>query len=606
MTTPLNWLGSAARLACALALSATSTGHLASLDCNGRSERTAAATAPTDSTPIINVPRFPGEIDTPQSAVLWFGRVTRTENYADVRLGYTDDELYVYVLAIDRLLWYDDTSPSPADLTQWDAATLFLNRGSLDAANLDADCYRFVGQLNWWEQRDAYQTAYTGDGGAWVSAPVPFTATSGWRGVAPNDGTPDKGWELTFHIPFSSLGMTSGPPATGTTWSLAFLLHDRDDAAGSPIPDQVWPDALAPDSPATWGHLRFGQPTYVGDPVVQETTTVIRHKLSGANVVDGAVGGGTNCAIGLDYWDEWGTANYAGDAHVNIQNQSDISDYPCFSKFYVTFPLDSIPRGQIIISAKLTLHQFGNAGGGEWDEPLPSLIQVFTVAQDWDEATLTWNNAPLAFENVAAAWVDPLPSFPGWPGVPRDWDVSRAAAEAYQAGQPLRLAMYSADTAYHSGKYFVSSDTGDWNAVARPTLTVVWGQQAGTVDKSVTPAAPAAGGTVTYSLRMLGSGRAMTLTDSLPAEVGAPGPLDLDGTGIASYAAGEHRVSWVGTPITGEPITLSFPVTVLASGPLAVRNTAELADGRERTVTSTATFVVDALSAFLPAILRDA
>jgi hypothetical protein len=53
--------------------------------------------------------------------------------------------------------------------------------------------------------------------------------------------------------------------------------------------------------------------------------------------------------------------------------------------------------------------------------------------------------------------------------------VSGAVAQAYSAGQPLRLVLYSADDNYHSGKYFVSSDTDDWNAVGRPTLVVQWG-----------------------------------------------------------------------------------------------------------------------------------
>ena len=74
------------------------------------------------------------------------------------------------------------------------------------------------------------------------------------------------------------------------------------------------------------------------------------------------------------------------------------------------------------------------------------------------------------------SWVDPLPSFPGWPGVPRQWNVSRAVAQAYATGQPLRLALYSADGPYHSGRYFSSSDMEDWNAVGRPTLTVAWGE----------------------------------------------------------------------------------------------------------------------------------
>jgi hypothetical protein len=71
--------------------------------------------------------------------------------------------------------------------------------------------------------------------------------------------------------------------------------------------------------------------------------------------------------------------------------------------------------------------------------------------------------------------VNPVTSFPGWPGVPYSWDVSYAAAWALARGTPLRLVLYSADGPRHSGKYFSSSDTGDWNAVARPTLVVTWG-----------------------------------------------------------------------------------------------------------------------------------
>ena len=49
-------------------------------------------------------------------AVFWFGRVTPTENYADVRVGYTSQELVLNVATFDRRLWYDD-APSPGDLT---------------------------------------------------------------------------------------------------------------------------------------------------------------------------------------------------------------------------------------------------------------------------------------------------------------------------------------------------------------------------------------------------------------------------------------------------------------------------------------------------------
>ncbi|MFV9505128.1 MAG: DNRLRE domain-containing protein [Oscillochloridaceae bacterium umkhey_bin13] len=184
--------------------------------------------------------------------------------------------------------------------------------------------------------------------------------------------------------------------------------------------------------------------------------------------------GGAVCGAGLDFWTEWGTSSRdAGRGDFNIQNQSDLADWPCFSKYYVTFPLNSLPRGRVVVEARLILHHFGNA---QPSDAKPSLIQVHVVEHDWDEQRLTWNNAPLASENVGAGWVPPLQATAPWPGIPREFELSRAVAAAYAANQPLRLVLYSADSAYHSGKYFVSSDTGDWNAAGRPTLIVTMRQ----------------------------------------------------------------------------------------------------------------------------------
>jgi hypothetical protein len=81
----------------------------------------------------------------------------------------------------------------------------------------------------------------------------------------------------------------------------------------------------------------------------------------------------------------------------------------------------------------------------------------------------------MGLENVSQSWVQPLIAFPGWPGAPYQWDLSRAVSEIYPSNQPLRLVLYSADGAYHSGKYFLTSDEADWNQIARPTLEVVLG-----------------------------------------------------------------------------------------------------------------------------------
>jgi hypothetical protein len=203
---------------------------------------------------------------------------------------------------------------------------------------------------------------------------------------------------------------------------------------------------------------------------------VIRHKLNGAAVADAAVGGtvGNLCPSDPTFiWNQWGNANFAWAVQFNIQNQSDLADWPCFAKYYVTFPLGAIPQGKAIVSATLTLYQFGSAGGA--GEAYDSLIQVMTVREDWSETGLTWNNAPLALENVSREWVNPLPQHPGVPGLPRTWDVSWAVAQAYASGQPLRLALYEADSAMHSGKYFLSAEVDDYIPMYRPTLQIVWG-----------------------------------------------------------------------------------------------------------------------------------
>lgn len=397
-------------------------------------------------------------------AIFWFGKVTRDQNYADVRVGYTDDELYVYVAVFDRRLWFDE-APAPARLTAFDALTLYLDTGA------GAGAYRFVAQMSD-GGGSAYQAAYRASGGSWTPSGVAFTTRPGWRGGRLNDDGDDRGWAMSFRIPFASLGLP-GRPADGSAWRLALTLHDRDSAAGPPLAEQRWPPAADLAAPQTWGVLGFGMPSYTPPATGGRRTVTVRHGLNGARVPDAAVGGGSVCGDGLDFWSEWGdSSREAGKPDFNVQNQSDLADWPCFSKYYVTFPLDGLPAGQVVVSATLVLHQFGNA---QPSEARPSLIQAHTVGADWDEATLSWNNAPLATENVGAGWVEPLTAFPGWPGVRREIDVTRAAALAYAAGEPLRLALYSADSDYHSGKYFVSSDTEDWNAAGRPTLLVTVG-----------------------------------------------------------------------------------------------------------------------------------
>lgn len=425
----------------------------------------------------INAPLLSG-IAMPEAAIAWFGKVTPTENYADIRVAYSQEELWVHLEIFDQFLWYD-ASPSPAEMSDWDAVSLFVDISGNSAGAPDETAYRFDGMLNWWEPREAFTAAYQGNDSSWNLISVPFTTVSGWRGNAPNDALSDHGWVIEFFVPFSSLGL-SGPPNQGENWGLGLELHDRDDASGStPIPIQAWPPGLDSTQPDTWGQVRFGLPVYSPPTgLIPTETIVIRHNLNDAIVKDGMAGGSSTCAdfMGDNRWTDWGELNYAGSEFLVVQNEADVSDWICFSKLYITFPLDSLPAGMEIISATLTLHLMGNAGEGELGQAADSLIQALTVSQEWDETTLTWNNAPLAIENVSRSWVEPISEWPGWPGPAWEWDLGYAADQAYRSGQPLRLVLYSADGDYQTGKYFSSSDAGDWDEVGRPTLTVVLGE----------------------------------------------------------------------------------------------------------------------------------
>lgn len=421
--------------------------------------------------PRINAPRFDGPVPFAQTAIAWFGKVSPSQNYADIRVGYNAAELYVYVAVFDRYLWYDE-DPSVDTLTPWDAVTLLIDTS--EGSRLSASSWRFVAQLSG-DESESHRAVYRGGAGGWQMVQVPFRTKPGWRGNAlNNDDDTDRGWAMEFRIPFSSLDMGGAPPE-GTQWRMAVLLHDRDNPQTPPTTYQAWPPPASANNPVCWGYLHFGLPSYRVARQPSGYTLIRRPTENSPLVPDAAVGGTTSNQCPGDenhIWNEWGNCNYARDPDFNIQNQSDVADWPCFSKYYVTFPLDAVPRGKVIVSARLTLHQFGNAGGP--GQARPSWIQVLVAAADWQENTITWNNAPLAYENIGGSWVEPLSSSPGWPSVPRTWDVSYAVARAYARNEPLRLVVYSADSDYHSGKYFVSSDTGDWNAEGRPRLEVWW------------------------------------------------------------------------------------------------------------------------------------
>ncbi|MCS6839209.1 MAG: hypothetical protein NZ701_00360, partial [Roseiflexus sp.] len=152
--------------------------------------------------PRINAPKFTGTIPFERTAIAWFGKVSPTQNYTDIRVGYNANELYVYLAIFDRHLWYDD-NPAPQTLTQWDAASLLLDTSG--GAALSPSSWKFVAQL-YGDRSSQRRAAYRGSATGWQQTSVTFDALPGWRGNALNDNSDsDRGWAMGFTIPFSSL-----------------------------------------------------------------------------------------------------------------------------------------------------------------------------------------------------------------------------------------------------------------------------------------------------------------------------------------------------------------------------------------------------------------
>jgi hypothetical protein len=563
----------------------------------------------------VNVPYFPSVVDDAQwsqAAIFWFGKNEQgvpSKNYADVRMAYSATALHVRVTVVDYYLWYKANAALTDDLTQYDAVAIYLDTAHGQATAPQTNDYTFLVGARPWPNDDTpeyrRQARGTGTGwdatwnGDWVDA----EGMQWYCNPGPNSNTCgiDFGWVSTFTIPWETLGL-SGPPPEGTLWGLGAQLHDRDDnpPAGYVAP-QYWPETFAADSPATWGVLHFGHADYHPTPAISQGTTMIRAASPTDDTVEDAwIGGGGTCSGGHGGGSE---VNHGDDTGLFVGSETAPTHFPCFNRSYLRFSLNAIPPGRAIISATLTLHHWGNAGAS--GQAQPSWVHLFTVSDLWQEMGIHWNNAPLAQENVAATWIYPLPSFPGWPGNPYNWDATQAVAEAYAAGRPVSLAIYGSDTAQHSSKYLTSSEASDWNAVGRPTLTVVWGQPQAIVNKQAWPVSVNNGDVVTYTLSWLGTGQALTMTDTLPDGLGAPGSLNAT-DGSVGYDPGARQVTWTGTPATGQAVTVTFHTPVQIDGPLALRNTAVLTAEGASTSSDTAAIIVGGYSVYLPLMTKPA
>lgn len=609
---------------------------LLSGDWPGRAEAASSYTAFRAAPPLraaadpgarrVNAPYLEEGLDWNRAAIFWFGQNEQgdppTRNYVDVRVGYTADGLHIQATIADYYLWYDESATASSDLTQYDALAVYLDAAHDRAAAPQSDDYRFlVGALHW-QDIDDYVRQARGSGSGWNTAWRPSAAWSAdaWMswdydsGPNSNEGGIDYGWTAILDIPWQTLGLAAAP-GRGTTWGLGVHLYDRDSAApGGYVDPESWPEGLASGAPASWGELAFDPPAYQPPPATATGTTIIRRAAEADTSVvqDAWVGGGGSCSGAHEGGADTNHGGFNPDGTVReselyLGSETAVTHLPCFNKSFLRFSLDEIPRNKVILSAQLTLHHWGNSGdpsaARDEDRPHDSYAWLYAMTGAWAESGVTWNNAPLAGENIDVVRITPLSAHPGWPGVAYTWDATEAVAAAYAAGQVASLAIYDSAAGRNTSKYLTSSETGDWNAEGRPTLTVVWGEPRAALRKEAQPVSVTRNDVVSYTLSWLGTGGPLTVTDTLPSGLGHPTAITASSGGW-TYDGAARRVVWTGTPLAGQAVTLTMSVHVEVDGPLVLRNTAVLAAEGGSSSTADATIIVDPSVVYLPLVSR--
>lgn len=588
-----------------------------------------ATFAQADGPRRANIPYFDSDITWAQTAIFWFGQNEQgappSRNYADVRLGYTASALVVRVTVADYYLWYDATASAASDLTQYETVALYLDTAHDRAAAPQTDDYWFLIGARLGENIANYMRQARGNGSAWNAAwtpPVTWSAEAGmsWYSTGPNNNSADIdfGWTAIFTIPWGTLEL-SGRPADGTVWGLGLRLYDRDDnPPGGYLAPERWPETFSPTAPSTWGELAFNPPAYDPPPAIVEGSTLVRRATEADTSVvqDAWLGGGAWCAGGHH---GGGDVNHGGinpdgtvkddERELFVGSEVAVTHLPCFNKSFLRFGLDAVPTGKTIISATLTLHHWGNSGdpyaSKDEDHPHDSYVWLYSIADAWSETGITWNNAPLAQENLDVVHITPLSAHPGWPGIAYTWDATQAVAAAYAAGQPVSLAIYDSASQRNTSKYLVSSETGDWNAAGRPTLTVVWGRAAAQLTKSASHPWGYQGDLIAYTLRFLGTGNSLTLSDALPGGVSWYGNLQWQGTSVAPvYNSGQHRLTWSDSPALGQEVTIRYSVTIATADRQALVNSAQLSEAGGASSTARVTVIANPALTFLPLILK--
>jgi outer membrane protein assembly factor BamB len=126
------------------------------------------------------------------------------------------------------------------------------------------------------------------------------------------------------------------------------------------------------------------------------------------------------------------------------------------------------------------------------------------------------------------------------------------------------------------------------------------------LEKTASPTAGGQGMPIVYTLSFFGTGSTLTLTDTLPPGLSAPGNFELVGTStVPTYDSGQHRLTWSDTPPAGQNVIIRYTVTITTSSPQMLINTAQLSEESGEIRTATATVLANSCITYLPLILKD-
>jgi uncharacterized repeat protein (TIGR01451 family) len=132
------------------------------------------------------------------------------------------------------------------------------------------------------------------------------------------------------------------------------------------------------------------------------------------------------------------------------------------------------------------------------------------------------------------------------------------------------------------------------------TGSAIYGSLGGST-KTASPALPALGDVVTYTITLRNPGPALAgvqVTDTLPAGVHYAGGLEAS-AGSAHEAGG--TITWSGDVPAAEPVTIRFGAAVDAAQPQVVVNRALLDDGLGNVLERQAAIVTNGWALYLPA-----